>query len=104
MDDNAPDPLDKLLARWQVSEELPPDFPREVWRRIAARQGAESWLDHLAWWLLRPKREAILVVTAVLLAVLWGVTHPPEARFGARDAYLMSVSPFDPQHLKSLSR
>ncbi|MFO1439574.1 MAG: hypothetical protein U1F81_14735 [Verrucomicrobiaceae bacterium] len=95
-----PDPLDDLLAQWQVSQaEAPPDFRREVWRRISATAPEPGWIEKLAWWLLRPKREAFIVAAAIVLAVVWGLTHPPEPEFTPHDAYVMSVSPFDPHHL-----
>ena len=97
-----PDPLDDLLAQWQAPQaEMPPDFRREVWRRISANAPEPGWIEKLAWWLLRPKREFLIVAAAVVLAVLWGLTHPPEPKFTPHDAYVMSVSPFDPRHLES---
>jgi hypothetical protein len=95
-----PDPLVDLLAQWQVPQaETPPDFRREVWRRISADESEPGWLEQLAWWLLRPKREALIVASAVLVAVLWGLTHPPQSELTPHDAYVLSVSPFDPHHL-----
>ena len=95
-----PDPLDDLLVFWHVPPaETPPDFRREVWRRISATAPEPSWIEKFAWWLLRPKREAFIIVGAVVMAVVWGLTHPPEPDFTPHDAYVMSVSPFDPHHL-----
>jgi hypothetical protein len=34
-----PDELTAKLLTWQVSPRVPASFQREVWRRIAARQG-----------------------------------------------------------------
>jgi hypothetical protein len=93
-----PDPLDDLLAQWQVQSETPPDFRREVWRRIASETHASGWVERFAWWLLRPKREVVILSIAVALAVAWGLTHPPE-ELNPHDAYVMSISPFDPNHL-----
>lgn len=93
------DPLDEFLSQWQVPEATPPDFRREVWRRIEVEPSQPGWIESLAWWLLRPRREAFVLATAVLLAVAWGITHPPEPEFSPHDAYVMSVSPFDPHHL-----
>jgi hypothetical protein len=39
MDDDA---LKEKLAAWKVEPELPPDFQRGVWRRIAAREPSSS--------------------------------------------------------------
>ncbi len=93
------DPLDDLLFEWRIREATPPDFRREVWRRIAADASPPGWIERFAWWLLRPKREALILATAVLLAIAWGITHPPEPEFSPHDAYVISVSPFDPHHL-----
>lgn len=95
-----PDPLDGLLASWQMPQaKTPPDFRREVWRRVSATASEPGWIEKLAWWLLRPKREACIIAAAIMLAVLWGLTHPAEPEFTPHDAYVMSVSPFDPHHL-----
>ena len=93
-----PDPLDDLLAQWQVQAETPPDFRREVWRRIASETRDPGWVERFAWWLLRPKREVGILAIAIAMAVVWGLTHPPE-ELNPHDAYVMSISPFDPNHL-----
>lgn len=94
------DPLDDLLAVWQMPQgETPPDFRREVWRRVSATAAEPGWIEKFAWWLLRPRREAFILAVAVIVGILWGVTHPPEAEYTPHDAYVMSVSPFDPHHL-----
>ncbi len=57
-----------------------------------------GWVEKLAWWLLRPKRELLVLATTIALAILWGITHPPQPELTPHDAYVMSVSPFDPHH------
>jgi hypothetical protein len=94
-----PDPLNDLLAQWQLAVEPPPDFRREVWRRIAAESREPGWVERFAWWLLRPQREAVILAIVVAGAVAWGLSHPPSAEFSPHDAYVMSISPFDPSHL-----
>ncbi|WP_395715752.1 hypothetical protein [Prosthecobacter sp.] len=94
-----PDPLDDLLSQWQVQVETPPDFRREVWRKVAAETREPSWIERVAWWLLRPKREALILAAVIILAIAWGLTHPPE-EISPHDAYVMSISPFDPNHLR----
>lgn len=96
----APDPLDDLLAEWQPRVGTPPDFRREVWRRISVEISSQGWAERLAAWLLRPKREAVVFAAAVTLAVVWGITHPTEP-LDPHDAYVMSISPFDLDHLRS---
>ena len=100
MKTNAPDPLDELLlSSWEVTAEAPRHFRREVWQRVSTTEAEEpGWLARLAWWLLRPTREALVVAAVVILAVVWGVTHPPAARLTPHDAYVQSISPFDPHH------
>ncbi len=94
-----PDPLDDLLAQWQLQDEPPPDFRREVWRRIALETREPKWIERVAWWLLRPKREVLVLATAVIFAVAWGITHPPGYELTPQDVYVMSISPFDQNHL-----
>ena len=41
---------------------------------------------------------ALVVAAVVIVAVVWGVTHPPAARLTPHEAYVQSISPFDPHH------
>jgi len=97
--------IDALLAEWREPVDTPLDFRREVWRRVElsgpCRHGI---LERLAWWLLRPRRELALLALVVLFALIWGLTHPPQPELSPHDAYLMSISPFDPHHHEALSR
>lgn len=93
-----PDPLDDLLSQWQVQVETPPDFRREVWRKVAADNRDPGWIERFAWWLLRPRREALILAAAIFLAVTWGFMRPAK-EVNPHDAYVMSISPFDPNHL-----
>jgi hypothetical protein len=102
MHDNNSDHLDDLLAEWQPQVKTPPDFRREVWRRIAAETKNPGLIERFSWWLLQPKREIAIMTAAVVLAVVWGVTHPPKVS-NPHDAYLTSISPFGEIHL-SLGR
>jgi len=94
------DQLDDLLSQWQIQTQTPSDFRREVWRRIATETCDPSWIERLACWLLRPKREVLVFAAVVIIAVAWGLTHPAEPPH-PQDAYVMSISPFGPDHLKS---
>ena len=97
--------IDALLAEWQESIEVPQDFKREVWRRVELSGPCHhGLLERLAWWLLRPMRELALLVLVMLVATIWGLTHPPQAEHSPHDAYLLSISPFDPHHYASLLR
>ncbi len=93
----APDPLDSLLAQWQTQVESPPDSRKEVWRRIAVENCEPGWMERLASRILRPKYEAFAFAAAILSAFAWGMAHPPEP-LNPRDAYVLSISPFDPSH------
>jgi hypothetical protein len=96
------DSLDKLLKQWVVNNHVDSDFRREVWQRIATDSRQSPWMERLAWWLLRPKREAFVLASVVAAAVLWGLTHPPQSEMSPHDAYVMSVSPFDPHHIEGI--
>jgi hypothetical protein len=94
-----PGPLNDLLAQWQMEVEPPTDFRREVWRRIAAEPCEPGRVERFAWLLLRPRCQAVILAIVVAVAVAWGLSHPPSAEFSPHDAYVMSISPFDPRHL-----
>lgn len=98
MNDHDSDPLDDLLAQWQPQIIPPPGFQRELWRRIAAETPQAPWIERFAWWLLRPKQTIAVITASVAVAVVWGLTHPPEP-LNPHDAYVMSISPFDSNHL-----
>ena len=96
--------IDQLLKEWTGDTELPADFQREVWSRVEKSElGHHAILEKVAWWLLRPMREMALLAVVLLFAVIWGVTHPPKLDYTAHDAYLMSISPFDPHHYEAFS-
>ena len=46
----------------------------------------------------------VLLALVVLIALIWGRTHPPAPLLSPPEAYLISISPFDPHHYKALSR
>jgi len=97
--------IDQLLAEWQESVETKSSFQREVWRRVElAGPCKHSLLERMAWWLLRPMREAVVLAVVVLLALVWAFTHPPLPDHSPHDAYLISISPFDPHHFEPHSR
>jgi hypothetical protein len=101
---NLDEQIDRLLQEWSDEVEVPPDFQREVWRRVEqAGPSRHAVFEKMAWWLLRPMREVTLFALVVLFACLWGVTHPPSPEYNAHDAYLLSISPFDPHHYEAFS-
>jgi hypothetical protein len=96
--------IDHLLIEWSGETEVSADFQREVWKRVEKSElSHHAILEKVAWWLLRPVREAALLALVLLFAVIWGITHPPKPDYSAHDAYLLSISPFDPHHYEALS-
>jgi di/tricarboxylate transporter len=104
-DEELDEEIDKLLAEWQDTVETPSTFQREVWRRVElAGPCKHSLFERIAWWLLRPMREVVILALVVLVALIWGLTHPPLPDHSPHDAYLLSISPFDPHHFDPNSR
>lgn len=95
---NPEDPLDQLLGTWRARAEAPPDFRQEIWRRIAI-ETPPSVGSKVAWWLLQPKQAFLMTAAVVTLTAAWGLTHPPGENVSPHDAYVMSISPFDPHNL-----
>lgn len=99
-----PDPaLRKLLRDTPADVPLPARFNAEVWRRIAERQAAPSWLGRIAAWadglmLLRhPIAVPAAIAVALLVGGLWGAQDGRQS-YGAmlaasREAYVRSVDP-----------
>lgn len=96
---NSEDPLDHLLAAWGPPAGPPPDFRQEIWRRIAM-EAPPSRVSYLAWWLLQPKRAFLMAAAVMIVAAAWGLTHPAGHDLSPHDAYVVSVSPFDPHTLQ----
>jgi hypothetical protein len=68
MDD---DQLKEKLASWEVRPEIPPDFQRNVWQKIAVRESKPKWSLFGNWdtsWL----RPASLATCAIVLGGLAG--------------------------------
>ena len=92
------DPLQKLLQRWEVSDELPSGFRREVWRRVEATRGF-SWRELLNT-LLAPIPMPVFAAIALLLALGAGWAGRATAKAEKANvihemaqAYLDSVDP-----------
>lgn len=99
---NTPDdPLDALLAQWQVRNEAPPSFQREVWAKIAAHEAEPSWQERLCALLLRPSSWLTASVAAIAIGagIAWFETLPLQV--SPHDAYVQSISPFASLHLAS---
>lgn len=96
---NQEDSLEHLLSAWGPPVQAPPDFREEIWRRIAM-EPPPSRTAYAAWWLLQPKRAFLAAAAVVALAAAWGLTHPAGYELSPHDAYVISVSPFDPHTLQ----
>lgn len=97
--------IDGLLAEWQQSIDPPAGFQREVWRRLELLGPHKHTLfERIAWWLLRPLRGVVALALVVLMALIWAYTHPPLPDHNPHDAYLISISPFDPHHFDANKR
>ncbi len=89
--------LSSLLNSARPVSALPPRFQQNVWRRIEDAEApakAESWLDALAAFILRP-RFAYAAATVLLLAggLVGSLDGRQHARHDAQMNYLASVAP-----------
>jgi type VI protein secretion system component VasK len=66
------DELKEKLASWKVQPEIPPDFQRGVWNRIAAREARSAKPHFLTIWAIRLIRTPALAACAVALSALTG--------------------------------
>jgi hypothetical protein len=71
--------LREKLAAWRIEAQLPSDFQRRVWKRIAAHEAADidpAWLIWLKSLLISATRVSVprLALTAIAVALLIGTT------------------------------
>lgn len=95
------DPLDTLLAEWQVHRETPTSFQREVWARIAANEAEPTWKERWSALLLKPSSWFAAAAVAILIggSLAWFETRP--LQLSPHDAYVRSISPFASHHFAS---
>ena len=95
---NAPDQkLTALLREARTAPALPPRFQQNVWRRIEDAEApatAETWVDAVAAFILRPRFAAAAATVLLLAGMLAGTMDGRQnARHEARMNYLASVAP-----------
>ncbi len=95
---NHQDPLDDLLAQWQVEAEAPGDFQRQVWHRIAAGQEALPWSARLFSWWFQPRRLLLSAAAAIACGGLLGLIDAGIHQQQARAAYFSAINPLDSGH------
>jgi hypothetical protein len=97
--------LRKKLALWRVQPEVPPDFQRAVWNRIAARESKssnDSFLNLLSLnWLTQPRLAVFILVVGGFIGAAFGLVESGQANtknWKVLEAkYVQSVDPY--QHL-----
>ena len=75
MQPQEPDELHAKLRAWQVDPQVPADFQRIIWQRIAARQAAreDSLWPRLLGWMDRAFSRPAFATAIVLLSLTGGV-------------------------------
>jgi len=93
--------LDKILLSAGNELPLPPDFGRQVWRRIesssAASPGLASWFEKVLSPLAKPAVAAAAILTMTALGLGLGAGLKPRQE-DWKEAYVESVSPFGSPH------
>ncbi len=95
---NPPDPLDDLLATWQVETRTPAGFQRQVWHRIAADQKALPWATRIFSWWFQPQRLLVSAAVAIAIGGLVGFIEAGVHRRDAREVYFSAINPLDREH------
>ena len=104
---NMDDELRKKLAQWRVQPEIPPDFQRGVWSRIAARESRSSRDPQLGLlslnWLTQPRLAVFALVLGGFVGTAFGLVESGQANtrnWKVLEAkYVQSVDPYE--HLRT---
>ena len=100
---NVDDELRKKLALWRVQPEIPPDFQRGVWSRIATRESKssnDSLLGLLSLnWLTQPRLAVFALVFGGFIGAAFGLVESGRANtrnWKVLEAkYVQSVDPYE---------
>ncbi|MDL5046236.1 hypothetical protein QQ054_09335 [Oscillatoria amoena NRMC-F 0135] len=102
MKENDDPNLSKLLQSWEVSQEAPVGFEREVWNRIAARAETPAsvfgqFLDLLSGKLLRPQTACAIGLAVIAGGVALGI-HNAGVKMEQKETlaaqhYVLSIDP-----------
>jgi hypothetical protein len=97
------DPLNDLLALWQVEASAPTDFQRQVWHRIAADQEDLPWTARFLSWWFQPRRLLLSAVSAIAIGAILGLIDVGWHQKQAREAYFSAINPLDGHHKHSFA-
>jgi hypothetical protein len=99
MDD---DQLRQKLASWEVRPEIPPDFQRNVWQKIAVRESKRKMLWFRNWtisWLRTPALATCVIVFGGLVGTGLGFVESSQANSrnwkSLEAKYVQSIDPYE---------
>jgi hypothetical protein len=101
------DELRKKLASWKIRPEIPPDFQRGVWNRIAARESGSPKAPLLSFWAIGwvslPRLAAFALVLGGLTGTGMGLVRSSQANTKnwkiLETKYVESIDPYE--HLRT---
>jgi hypothetical protein len=104
MDD---DQLRQKLASWEVRTEIPPDFQRNVWQKIAVGESKRKMLlfgDWNNWWLRTPRLATCAIILGSFVGTGLGLLESSQANSrnwkSLETKYVQSIDPYE--HLRTL--
>jgi hypothetical protein len=100
MDD---DELRQRLASWEVRPEIPSDFQRNVWQKIAVRESKPKMLSFGDWWLRTSRLATCAVIFGGLVGTGLGLVESYQANSrnwkSLEAKYVQSIDPYE--HLRT---
>ena len=98
-----------LLHEWQADVELPADFKRQVWQRIARRAEQRKTTGFAEWFASiwqepgLPRYSPLWAVAALVLGFSFGYLQAGKSAMNAKSQgesqYVASINPFSSAHL-----